>query len=197
MDKVYVIGRDAVPQYLRLEAGGRLGLTFIALPGTVARLALEVEIAGPGCDVDIAGAYVCGGEDDFRMNILVRHMSGGSSSRQLVKGLAGGGSRVEFDGLIYIAPDAQKTEAHQESHSILLSPEAKVEARPQLEIYADDVICSHGCTSGFLNAEEEFYMRSRGIPEEVARQLQKLAFLAPVMQRLPENLRQELYESIS
>lgn len=192
-----MIGRDAVPQYLRLEAGGRLGLTFIALPGTVARLALEVEIAGPGCDVDIAGAYVCGGEDDFRMNILVRHMSGGSSSRQLVKGLAGGGSRVEFDGLIYIAPDAQKTEAHQESHSILLSPEAKVEARPQLEIYADDVICSHGCTSGFLNAEEEFYMRSRGIPEEVARQLQKLAFLAPVMQRLPEDLRQELYESIS
>ena len=197
MDKVYVIGRDAVPQYLRLEAGGRLGLTFIALPGTVARLALEVEIAGSGCDVDIAGAYVCGGEDDFRMNILVRHMSGGSSSRQLVKGLAGGSSRVEFDGLIYIAPDAQKTEAHQESHSILLSPEAKVEARPQLEIYADDVICSHGCTSGFLNAEEEFYMRSRGIPEEVAHQLQKLAFLAPVMQRLPENLRQELYESIS
>ena len=197
MDKVYVIGRDAVPQYLRLEAGGRLGLTFIALPGTVARLALEVEIAGPGCDLDIAGAYVCGGEDDFRMNILVRHMSGGSSSRQLVKGLAGGGSRVEFDGLIYIAPDAQKTEAHQESHSILLSPEAKVEARPQLEIYADDVICSHGCTSGFLNAEEEFYMRSRGIPEEVALQLQKLAFLAPVMQRLPEDLRQELYESIS
>ena len=197
MDKVYVIGRDAVPQYLRLEAGGRLGLTFIALPGTVARLALEVEIAGPGCDVDIAGAYVCGGEDDFRMNILVRHMSGGSSSRQLVKGLAGGGSRVEFDGLIYIAPDAQKTEAHQESHSILLSPEAKVEARPQLEIYADDVICSHGCTSGFLNADEEFYMRSRGIPEEVALQLQKLAFLAPVMQRLPEDLRQELYESIS
>ena len=197
MDKVYVIGRDAVPQYLRLEAGGRLGLTFIALPGTVARLALEVEIAGPGCDVDIAGAYVCGGEDDFRMNILVRHMSGGSSSRQLVKGLAGGSSRVEFDGLIYIAPDAQKTEAHQESHSILLSPEAKVEARPQLEIYADDVICSHGCTSGFLNAEEEFYMRSRGIPEEVALQLQKLAFLAPVMQRLPEDLRQELYESIS
>ena len=197
MDKVYVIGRDAVPQYLRLEAGGRLGLTFIALPGTVARLALEVEIAGPGCDVDIAGAYVCGGEDDFSMNILVRHMSGGSSSRQLVKGLAGGGSRVEFDGLIYIAPDAQKTEAYQESHSILLSPEAKVEARPQLEIYADDVICSHGCTSGFLNADEEFYMRSRGIPEDVALQLQKLAFLAPVMQRLPEDLRQELYESIS
>ena len=197
MDKVYVIGRDAIPQFLRLEAGEQLRMTFVALPGTTARLALEVEIAGPGCGLDLAAAYVCSGCDDLRMNVLVRHTCGGSSSRQLVKGLAGGGSRVEFDGLIYIAQDAQKTEAHQESHSILLSPEAKVEARPQLEIYADDVICSHGCTSGFLNAEEEFYMRSRGIPEEVAKQLQKLAFLAPVMQRLPEDLSRELYESIS
>ncbi len=197
MDKVYVIGRDAIPQFLRLEAGEQLRMTFVALPGTTARLALEVEIAGPGCDVDIAGAYVCSGSDDLRMNLLVRHSVGGSTSRQLFKGLAGGEARVEFDGLIYIAPGAQKTEAHQESHSILLSPSAKVEARPQLEIYADDVICSHGCTSGFLNAEEEFYMRSRGIPEEVARRLQKLAFLAPVMRRLPEDLSLELYESIS
>ncbi len=197
MDKVYVIGRDAIPQFLRLEAGEQLRMTFVALPGTTARLALEVEIAGPGCDVDIAGAYVCSGSDDLRMNLLVRHGVGGSTSRQLFKGLAGGEARVEFDGLIYIAPEAQKTEAHQESHSILLSPSAKVEARPQLEIYADDVICSHGCTSGFLNAEEEFYMRSRGIPEEVARRLQKLAFLAPVMRRLPEDLSLELYESIS
>ena len=197
MDKVYVIGRDAIPQFLRLEAGEQLRMTFVALPGTTARLAFEVEIAGPGCDVDIAGAYVCSGSDDLRMNLLVRHSVGGSTSRQLFKGLAGGEARVEFDGLIYIAPDAQKTEAHQESHSILLSPSAKVEARPQLEIYADDVICSHGCTSGFLNAEEEFYMRSRGIPEEVARRLQKLAFLAPVMRRLPEDLSLELYESIS
>ena len=197
MDKVYVIGRDAIPQFLRLEAGEQLRMTFVALPGTTARLALEVEIAGPGCDVDIAGAYVCSGSDDLRMNLLVRHSVGGSTSRQLFKGLADGEARVEFDGLIYIAPEAQKTEAHQESHSILLSPSAKVEARPQLEIYADDVICSHGCTSGFLNAEEEFYMRSRGIPEEVARRLQKLAFLAPVMRRLPEDLSLELYESIS
>lgn len=197
MDNVYIIGRDAVPQYIRLGEGERLRMTFAALPGTSARLSLEVEIAGPGCDVDIAGAYVCSGNDDFRMNILVRHSAGGSVSRQLIKGLAGGNSRVEFNGLIYIARDAQKTEAHQESHSILLSPSAKVEARPQLEIYADDVICSHGCTSGFLNAEEEFYMRSRGIPEDEARRLQKLAFLAPVLQRLPENLSRELYDSIS
>lgn len=197
MDNVYIIGRDAVPQYIRLGAGERLRMTFAALPGTSARFSLEVEIAGPGCDVDIAGAYVCSGNDDLRMNILVRHSAGGSVSRQLIKGLAGGNSRVEFDGLIYISCGAQKTEAHQESHSILLSPSAKVEAWPQLEIYADDVICSHGCTSGFLNAEEEFYMRSRGIPEDEARRLQKLAFLAPVLQRLPENLSRELYDSIS
>ena len=115
------------------------------------------------------------------MNILVRHMSGGSSSRQLVKGLAGGSSRVEFDGLIYIAPDAQKTEAHQESHSILLSPEAKVEARPQLEIYADDVKCSHGATVGQLDDAALFYMRQRGIPMHEARLLLMFAFVNEVI----------------
>ena len=92
MDKVYVIGRDAIPQFLRMEAGEQLRMTFVALPGTTARLALEVEIAGPGCDLDLAAAYVCSGSDDLRMNVLVRHACGGSTSRQLIKGLAGGGA---------------------------------------------------------------------------------------------------------
>ena len=90
MDKVYVIGRDAIPQFMRLEAGEQLRMTFVALPGTTARLALEVEIAGPGCDLDLAAAYVCSGSDDLRMNVLVRHACGGSTSRQLIKGLAQG-----------------------------------------------------------------------------------------------------------
>ena len=82
MDKVYVIGRDAIPQFLRLEAGEQLRMTFVALPGTTARLALEVEIAGPGCDLDLAAAYVCSGSDDLRMNVLVRHACGGSTPRR-------------------------------------------------------------------------------------------------------------------
>ena len=93
--------------------------------------------------------------------------------------------------------DAYIEKARQESRSILLDSGAFVESRPQLEIYADDVECSHGCTSGFLSEEELFYMRSRGIPEKEARHLQKIAFLAPVLRRLPEDLVKEVYDSLS
>ena len=89
-----------------------------------------------------------------------------------------------FDGLIHVAPDAQKTEAYQENHSILLSGEAQVQTSPQLEIYADDVVCSHGATIGSLSEDELFYMRSRGIPEAEARQMQIQSFLSPVLSRL-------------
>lgn len=197
MDKIYVIGRDAVPDRLRIEAGENLRITFVALPGTSADVSLEVDIAGPGCEVDIAGVYICNAEERLSLNMLVRHSSGGSTSRQLFKGMAGGRSSASFNGLIYVARDAQKTKAYQENHTILLGPEARVESQPQLEIYADDVECSHGSTSGYLNEEELFYMRSRGIPEEEARYLQKIAFIAPVLGRLPENLVEEVYDSIS
>ena len=103
------------------------------------------------------------------------------SSTQLIKGIAGGTAKVSFDGTIVVAPDAQKTEAFQENHNIALSPDALVETRPQLEIYADDVKCSHGATVGSLNEDERFYMRSRGIPDAQARTLQMLSFLSPVI----------------
>ncbi len=196
MDKIYIIGHDPVPQYVSLGAGESLRMTLIALPGTSARLCIQVDINGEGCEVDIAGAYLCTGEEDLRIDVLAKHNAPGSVSRQLFKGLAGGYSRFEFNGLIYIAKGAGRTSAYQESHSILLSRDAKVENRPQLEIYADDVACSHGCTTGFLNAEEAFYLRSRGIPREEAERMQKIAFLAPVLSRLPEEISREIYESI-
>ena len=94
---------------------------------------------------------------------------------------------------MYVAQDAQKTEAFQENHSLLLSEGAVTETRPQLEIYADDVKCSHGATTGFLNPDELFYMRSRGIPEKEARTLQMLSFLAPV---IPEGRGAEIEEAV-
>ena len=87
---------------------------------------------------------------------------------------------MSFDGRIIVAPDAQQTEAYQENHNILLSDDAHVETTPQLEIYADDVKCSHGATVGRLDEDAQFYMRSRGIPEKEARVLQMLSFLSPV-----------------
>lgn len=197
MDRIYIIGRDSVPSLIRLDEGEKLNMTLVALPGVSADVQLEIDIDGPGCEVDLAGIYLCQSDEDLRFNIMVRHNSGGSLSRQVFRGIVGGRAKALFNGLIYVAQDAQKTKAYQENHNILLDREARVESLPQLEIYADDVECSHGCTSGFLNADEQFYMRSRGIPEEEAKRLQKIAFLAPVASRLPEPLAQEIYDNIS
>ena len=98
-----------------------------------------------------------------------------------------------FDGIIVVAPDAQQTEAFQENHNIVLTDEAAVQTKPQLEIYADDVKCSHGATVGRLNEDELFYMRSRGVPEAEARALQMLSFLSPV---IPEGREEEIRQII-
>lgn len=183
MDSVYVIGRDAVPSLLRLGAGEALRMTLVVPEGESCKLSLEVDLDGPGASLDLAGASLSSGSEQVDINVVVRHNVPGCRSEQLFKSVAGGSSRVAFDGLVYVARDAVRTVAHQQNHSLLLSESAVAESRPQLEIYADDVECSHGATTGYLNPEELFYMRSRGIPEEVARQMQIEAFLAPVMQR--------------
>ena len=198
MDKrIYVIGRDSVPQYLRLDAGEELSMTLAVPPGQDARLSLEVDLCGPGASLDLAGLYLCPGAERVDLRVLVRHASGGCTSRQLFKGIVGGTARAAFDGLIYVAQDAQKTQAYQENHTLLLSETAFAESRPQLEIYADDVQCSHGATTGYLNPDELFYLRSRGIPEAEARRLQMVAFLAPVLARLPEEITEEIYAGLS
>ncbi len=197
MDKVYVIGRDPVPSLLRLDSPQELRLTFVALPGACGKVSVEVDIDSAGCSLDMAGLYLCSSDEQLGFDVLVRHNCGGSVSRQNFRGLVGGTARAAFNGLIYVAPGAQKTRASQESHAILLGDKATVKAQPQLEIYADDVECTHGCTSGFLSDDELFYMRSRGIPEQEARRLQKIAFIAPVASRLPEDLAEQVYASIA
>lgn len=197
MDKVYVIGRDPVPSLLRLDSPQELRLTFVALPGACGKVSVEVDIDSAGCSLDMAGLYLCSSDEQLGFDVLVRHNCGGSVSRQNFRGLVGGTARAAFNGLIYVAPGAQKTRASQESHAILLGDKATVKAQPQLEIYADDVECTHGCTSGFLSDDELFYMRSRGIPEQEARRLQKIAFIAPVASRLPEALAEQVYASIA
>ena len=107
-----------------------------------------------------------------------------------------GYARVEFDGRIVVAPDAQKTEAYQTAQTLQLSDTAVVQTSPQLEIYADDVKCSHGATVGSLNEDEQFYMRSRGISLEEARRLQIISFLSPVTEDLPADVLEEIYSSL-
>lgn len=186
-----------MPSLLRLDSPQELRLTFVALPGACGKVSVEVDIDSAGCSLDMAGLYLCSSDEQLGFDVLVRHNCGGSVSRQNFRGLVGGTARAAFNGLIYVAPGAQKTRASQESHAILLGDKATVKAQPQLEIFADDVECTHGCTSGFLSDDELFYMRSRGIPEQEARRLQKIAFIAPVVSRLPEDLAEQVYASIA
>ena len=167
------------PDYV-VRAGEKLELTFLVLPGESRDIDVAIDLTGEGAEVSLKGLYLCGGDERVNFRILMHHRAGGCVSRQLFNGIAGGTARVTFDGRIIVAPDSQQTEAYQENHNIVLSEEAHAQTTPQLEIYADDVKCSHGATVGRLDEDALFYMRTRGIPEKDARVLQMLSFLAPV-----------------
>lgn len=198
--RVLVIGRDSLPSGISLGRGEELDLVMVIPASDEARnidFSLEVNLDAPDARLEISALYLCSKDDDIKLKVNVRHNSGQCYSRQLFKGIVRDNARAEFDGLIYVAQDAQQTKSYQENHNILLSSDAFVESKPQLEIYADDVECSHGATTGFLNEDEQFYMRQRGIPEAEAKRLQMISFLAPVAEKLPEELKNEIYDSLA
>lgn len=197
MNEVYICRCDddvlRIPRSLEVCGGGSVDITFVVLPGVNADIRMDVSVNGPAASVSIHGLYVSLAEEKVRMEINLVHNSGGSTSRQLIKGVASGKSDVRFHGKITVAQDAQKTEAYQENHNLLLSDDARVETLPQLEIYADDVKCSHGATVGRLSEEEQFYMCSRGITPLEARRLQIISFLHPVIASIAdESVREDV-----
>ena len=177
-------------------AGEKLELTFVVLPGESRDIDVAIDLVGEGAEVSLKGLYLCGGEERVNFRILMHHRAGGCVSHQLFNGIAGGASRVTFDGRIIVAPDAQQTEAYQENHNIVLSEGARVETTPQLEIYADDVKCSHGATTGRLDEDALFYMRTRGVPEKDAKVLQMISFLSPVTASLEEAEKEKVNKQI-
>ena len=196
MAEVIIVPEGGLRRDIRVEAGQRTDMVLVVMPGVSCDVALDVTLAGEGAEANIYGAYVCGGEEKVKIGVNMHHDVPHCNSRQLFKGIAGGNSRVDFYGKIIVAPDAQRTEAYQENHNILLSDDARVDTKPQLEIYADDVKCSHGATIGRLNEEEQFYMRSRGITLEDAKVLQMISFLAPVLEAIPESERESIAAQI-
>ena len=190
MTEVIIISESGLRRDIRVEAGQRTDMVLLVMPGVSCEVALDVTLAGEDAQANVYGAYVCGGDEKVRFAVDMHHDVPHCNSRQLFKGIAGGTSRVDFYGKIIVAQDAQRTEAYQENHNILLSDDARVDTKPQLEIYADDVKCSHGATIGRLNEEEQFYMRSRGITLEDAKVLQMISFLAPVLEAVPQEDRE-------
>lgn len=191
MTEVIVVSGGQLNRSIEVQSGQSADMVFLVYPGVSCDVSLDVSLKGEGAEANIYGAYICGGDEKVRFAVDMHHDVPHCNSRQLFKGIAGGSSRVDFYGKIIVAQDAQRTEAYQENHNILISDEAKVDTKPQLEIYADDVKCSHGATVGQLNEDEQFYMRSRGIPEDEAQVLQMISFMAPVLANITEEAQRE------
>ena len=191
MTEVIIVSQGQIIRNIEVQSGQRKDMVLLVYPGVSCDIRLDVKLAGEGAEANIYGAYVCGGDEKVNIAVDMHHDLPHCNSRQLFKGIAGGKSRVDFYGKIIVAQDAQRTEAYQENHNILLFDDAKVDTKPQLEIYADDVKCSHGATIGRLNEEEQFYMRSRGITLEDAKVLQMISFIAPVLENIDDESQRE------
>ena len=191
MTEVIFVQDGQLIRNIEVQRGGKAELVLLVLPGVSCDIKLDVRLAGEGAEANVYGAYVCGSQERVKIAVDMHHDLPHCNSRQLFKGVAGGTSKVDFYGKIIVAKDAQRTEAYQENHNILLTDGAKVDTKPQLEIYADDVKCSHGATIGRLNEEEQFYMRSRGITLEDAKVLQMISFIAPVLENIKDEAERE------
>jgi Fe-S cluster assembly protein SufD len=149
--------------------------------GEPSRNEIEVTLAGERAEGRLSGAMLLRGDEHADTSIRVVHAAPHTSSRQLYKSVIGGKARGVFQGKIVVNEGAQKTDGYQLCRALLLSGEAEMDAKPELEIYADDVKCSHGCTIGNLDEAALFYLRSRGIHEPEARALLVEAFVNEII----------------
>lgn len=179
---------------INLGRDSRFELTLVIMPEVNTDITLRVDIDGEGAEVSINAVYLSANKEKVKFSIDIYHNVPNAISRQLLKGVVSGNAHIDFYGKIHVEQDAQKTAAYQGNHSVLLSNTAKVETKPQLEIFADDVKCTHGATIGNLNEEEQFYMRSRGLSLEDAKLLQLISFIAPCLEKVEdkESLIEEL-----
>ncbi len=152
--------------------------------GALVRNNVHPVLAGDGADCLINGLFVGNGRQHLDNYMKVEHASPHCNSRQFYNGILDGHSRGVFHGRIIVHKDAQKTDAKQTNRNLLLSDDAQIDTKPQLEIYADDVKCTHGATIGQIDEEALFYMRSRGIPDAESRRLLLFAFAGECLERM-------------
>jgi Fe-S cluster assembly protein SufD len=164
--------------FARLGAGSLFKSFTLTANGRMTRNEAVLELAGPGARAHIAGAAVGDGDFHHDDTVFVTHAAEGCESRQVFKKVLKNGAVGVFQGKILVKPGAQKTDGYQISQSLLLDDDSQFLAKPELEIYADDVKCSHGSTSGAIDETALFYLQSRGVPRAAAQGLLVLAFLA-------------------
>lgn len=183
--------------YFELAAHSRLLSNLIILNGGMIRNNLHVSLNGPGADANMLGLYLMDREQHVDNNLYIDHVAADCTSNQLYKGILDDQAQGVFNGHIMVRRDAQHTQAFQKSKNILLTDKANIHTQPRLEIYADDVKCSHGATVGQLDPEAMFYMRSRGIREDTSRMLMMYAFAAEIINQIKvQPLRHQIDEMI-
>jgi Fe-S cluster assembly protein SufD len=177
----------------KLGAKAKFTSNSIALGGSIVRNNVNVLLNDERSECTLNGLSLGTGEQVIDNHTAIDHAKPNCSSHELYKAILDGKSRGIFNGKIFVRPDAQKTDAKQTNKTLLLSDDATVDTKPQLEIFADDVKCTHGATVGQLDAEQVFYLRSRGIDEVAAKDILTFAFAGDVVNRVHvEPLRKQL-----
>ena len=189
---------------IRVQQGSRsrFASCSFAFGGALSRTDITTTLDAESCDTALTGLYMVEGRQHVDHHTCIDHAKPRGTSRELYKGVLDGAARAVFNGKVIVRPDAQQTDAHQSNRNLLLSEGAEVDTKPQLEIYADDVKCSHGATVGQLDDNQIFYLRSRGVDETTARQVLVRAFADEIIERcgivpLRERLKQLLADRLA
>lgn len=175
------IGRVAVS----VAEHGNYVSDSLAFGGRLTRVDIDVALIGRGARCRLNGLFVADGEQHIDHHTRVEHRVGDTHSSELYRGILAGRSRGVFNGKVVVARDAQQITAQQTSNNLLLSRQAEIDTKPELEIYADDVSCTHGATVGDLDSAALFYLRSRGVSANAARALMTYAFAQKVVDEIP------------
>jgi Fe-S cluster assembly protein SufD len=183
---------------IRLGAGADAETVSLALGGEIGRNAIDVTLQGDGASADVKGLYLPTGTQKLDNAVTVEHLASHGSSDQLFKAVADDKGKGSFIGRILVQPGTVATDANQTSRSLLLSRTAEADTRPWLEIFADDVACTHGAAVGQLDHEALFYLRTRGIPEAEARTMLIGAFISEIVDAVPAPaLRERIEQTIA
>ncbi len=170
--------------HARQGSGSRLASHSVSIGAALARNDITTAFDAPGCEAMLNGLYLAGGRQHVDNHTRIDHLAPNGTSHEYYRGVLDGFSRAVFNGKVIVHPGAQKSDAYQANHNLLLSRNAEVDTKPQLEIYADDVKCAHGATIGQIDEAQLFYLRSRGVEEAMARSVLVHAFAHDIIERI-------------
>jgi Fe-S cluster assembly protein SufD len=187
IDKLQVENETALQiasEYVTQARDSHFDINTITLNGLLVRNGLNIAVDGQNCETHLNGMYLTKDNQHVDNHTIVDHLKANCESFELYKGVMNDSSTGVFNGKVFVRKDAQKINAYQSNGNVLLSDNSTINSKPELEIYADDVKCSHGSTTGQLDEEAIFYLRARGISEKTARQMMVSAFVGDVLEKI-------------